>query len=115
MSEVPVCTIVMSSEVSDEDIASLEMALQTHDINLQKPSSRIVGVDDVVLIATVVQGAAGAAVLIDYGIKVGKVINNWRKTRKEKGKEIKARLEHPEKPPLDLEIATDEEVEEWSQ
>lgn len=115
MTEIPICTIVISSNVSDEDLSSLEMALQTYDISLQKQSSRIVGVDDIVLIATIMGGVTATANLIEYGIKMGKFVKNWRKSCQEKGKAIKLILEHPDKPPLDVENATDEEIEAWFQ
>lgn len=118
MNEIPICTIVISSEVSEEDLSSLEMALQTYDIGLQKPSGdstllyRAFGVDDIFL---VMGGVASTASVIEYGVKVGKAINNWRKSRKKEGKAIKLKLEHPDKPPLDVETATDEEIEAWFQ
>ena len=113
MSEIPVCTIVVSSEISASDIASLEMALQINEIKLQKSTERIVGADDVVFIATVMGGLAATANLVEYGIKAGKAINNWRKKLKEKGQPTPVRLEHPQRQPLDLETATDEEVAQW--
>ncbi len=113
MSEIPVCTIVMSSQISASEIASLEMALEINEIKLQKSTERIVGADDVVFIATVMGGLAATANLIEYGIKVSKAINNWRKSRRDRGETTPVRLEHPQRPPLDLDTATDEEVDEW--
>ncbi len=113
MSEIPVCTIVMSSQISASEIASLEMALEINEIKLQKSTERIVGADDVVFIATVMGGLAATANLVEYGIKVSKAINNWRKSRRDRGETTPVRLEHPQRPPLDLDTATDEEVDEW--
>jgi transposase len=79
-------------------------------VKVQKEVERVVGVDDVVLLLS---GAAAAAQLVDYGIKVGKVIIEWRRKLKEKGIEAKGKLEKPEQAPLDLSKATDEEIKEW--
>ena len=110
MSEIPLCTIVISSPFSPEETASLENSLRLAGTKVQKPTHRVMGADDIVLI---VSGAAAAAQLVDYGVKVAKAINNWRRKRREEGKETEAKLEHPKRPPLDLKEATDEEVEEW--
>jgi hypothetical protein len=113
MSEIPLVSIVISSQLPPDEIESLETSLTMSSIKVQKSSSRIVGADDIVLVATVVGGIAATAQLIDYSIKVAKAINNWRLKLREKGIEPKGKLEHPVRPFLDLNTATDEEVEEW--
>ena len=113
MSEVPLCSIVISSQFPSDEIESLETSLRMSSIKVQKLPSRVVGADDIVFVATVIGGIAATANLIDYSIKVAKAINNWRRKLRSKGIEPEGRLEHPERPPLDLSTATDEEIEEW--
>ncbi len=112
MSEIPLCSIVISSQLSGE-IEYLETLLEMSSINVQKSPSRVFGADDIVFIATILGGVAATANLIDYSIKVAKSINNWRKTLREKGIEPKGKLEHPKRPDIDLTTATDEEIEAW--
>jgi hypothetical protein len=113
MSEIPLVSIVISSQLPPDEIESLETSLSLASIKVQKSPSRIVGADDIVFVATVVGGIAATANLIDYSIKVAKTINNWRRKLREKGIEPKGKLEHPKRPYLDLNIATDEEIEAW--
>ncbi|MDZ8186805.1 MAG: hypothetical protein RMX96_18390 [Nostoc sp. ChiSLP02] len=113
MSEIPLCTIVISSQLPPNEIESLETSLEMNSIKVQKSPSRIIGADDIVFVATVIGGIAATANLIEYSIKVAKAINNWRQKLREKGTEPKGTLEHPKRPPLDLSTATDEEIEEW--
>lgn len=113
MSEIPLCSIVISSQLPTDEIESLETSLKMSSINVQKSPSRIVGADDIVFVATVVGGIAATANLIDYSIKVAKAINNWRRELREKEIEPKGKLEHPVRSSVDLSTATDEEVEEW--
>jgi hypothetical protein len=113
MSEIPLVSIVISSQLPPDEIEFLETLLSLSSIKVQKSSSRILGADDIVFVATVVGGIAATANLIDYSIKVAKAINNWRQKLREKGIEPKGKLENPKRPPLDLSTATDEEIEEW--
>ena len=113
MSEIPLCSIVISSQLPSDEIESLETLLGMNSIKVQKSPSRIVGADDIVFVATVVGGIAATANLIEYSIKVAKAINNWRRKLREKGIEPKGTLEHPVRLSLDLSTATDEEIEEW--
>ncbi len=113
MSEIPLCSIIVSSQLPPDAIEFLETSLSISSIKVQKSPSRILGADDIILVAAVLGGMAATADLIDYGIKVAKAINHWRGKLREKGIEPEARLEHPKRPPLDLSSATDEEVEEW--
>ena len=66
MSEIPVCTIVISSQISASEIASLEMPLELNEIKLQKSTERIVGADDIVFIATVMDGFLMTLILQKY-------------------------------------------------
>ena len=113
MDETPLCSIILSSQISAEDRESLENALQLARISLQKPSYRVIGVDDIVFVATVLGGLAATANLIEYGIKLAKAINRWRQELRAKGMEPQGKLEHPKRLSLDLSQATDEEIIEW--
>ncbi|MDJ0799714.1 MAG: hypothetical protein QNJ51_23355 [Calothrix sp. MO_167.B12] len=114
MSEIPLCTIALSSQLPPDEIESLQTSLRMNQFKVQKSTNRVLGVDDLVVIASVVSGAAATAQLVDYGIKVGKAITNWRRKLREKGIEPEGNLEHPkQRPPLDLSTATDKEIEEW--
>ena len=110
MSEIPLCSILISSQLPLDDIESLETSLSFSSIKVQKSPNRVLGVDDVVLFITV---ASTTAQLIDYSIKAAKSINNWRQKLREKGIEPKGKLQHPKRPYLDLRTATDEEIEAW--
>ncbi|MDJ0618377.1 MAG: hypothetical protein QNJ63_16800 [Calothrix sp. MO_192.B10] len=113
MSDIPLCTIAISSTLPPDEIESLQTSLQITKVKLQKSTDRVLGVDDIVVIASVVSGAAATAQLIDYGIKVGQAIANWRRRLREKGIEPAGKLTHPKRPPLDLSTATDEEIQAW--
>lgn len=113
MSKTPLCSIVISSEVSPDEIQSLKTLLAMESIEVQKPQNRLVGADDIAYVATLVGLVTGLFQLAECGIKTAKTINNWRRKLREKGKEPKAKLEHPERSPLELSIASDEEVEDW--
>lgn len=113
MSEIPLCSIVISSKLPVDEIEFLEASLSLSSIKVQKSPSRVVGVDDIIFVATVMGGIAATANVIDYSIKTAKAINNWRRKLKDKGIEPEGRLEHPKRPYLDLSTATDEEIEEW--
>lgn len=113
MSEIPLCTIVISSRLPQEEVENLETLLELSSIELQKSTSRVVGADDIVFIAAVLGGITAAADLIERGIKIAKVIASWRKELRSQDIEPEGRLEHPNRPPLDLSTATDEELEEW--
>ncbi len=113
MSEIPICSIIISSQLPPDEIDSLETSLTMSSINVQKSLNRVFGADDIVFVATVIGGAAAAANLIEYSIKVAKAINNWRRKLREKGIKPEGKLTHPKLPPLDLDNASDEELEEW--
>ncbi|GAB1544052.1 hypothetical protein NUACC21_67280 [Scytonema sp. NUACC21] len=113
MSDIPFFSIVISSELPLDEIKSLETSLSLNSIKVQKSQSRVVGVDDIIFVATVVSAVSATAQLIDYSIKAAKAINNWRRELREKGREPKGKLEHPNLPDIDLNTATDEEIEAW--
>lgn len=113
MSETPLCSVVISSQLPADEIESLETSLEMSSIKVQKSPSRVAGADDIVFVATVASGVAATAQLIDYGIKFARAINNWRRELRSKGIEPKGRLENPECPPLDLSKANDEEIVKW--
>ena len=73
----------------------------------------MVGADDIVFVATVMGGLAATVNLIEYSIKVTKAIKNWRQKLRSQGIEPEGRLEHPERPPLELKTVSDEELEDW--
>jgi flavodoxin len=113
MSNVLLCNIVISSELSLDEIKSLETSLSLNSINLQDSRHRVLGVDDIVFVATVVSAVSATAQLIDYSIKAAKAINKWRRELRAKGREPKGKLEHPNLPNIDLSTATEEEIEAW--
>ncbi|GFE71924.1 hypothetical protein [Chroococcus sp. FPU101] len=113
MGEVTICRIVLSSQLPSYDVESLETALEMASIKIQKQPNRAIGVDDLVVIATVVSGGTATARLVEYGVKVARVINQWRRELREEGLHPNGRLEDSERPPLELSEATDEEIEEW--
>ena len=113
MSEVPICTIVIPSQLPSDEIELLETSLELTSVSVQKLSNRVIVADDIMLVATVMGGIAAAANLAEYSIKIAKVINNWREELRSKQIEPKGKLEHPARATIDLNIATDEEVEEW--
>ncbi len=112
MSDVPLCSIAVAEQLAAADLEELEMALQADFCKLQKPTKRLFGVDDVVVIVGL---ATGAAQLVDYGIKASKAIVKWRQKLKAKDLDACCILEHPRRPPLDLRTASDEEILEWFQ
>ncbi|MEC4816479.1 MAG: hypothetical protein SAK29_24910, partial [Scytonema sp. PMC 1069.18] len=111
--EIPLFNIVISSELPLDEIKSLETSLSLNSIKVQESTSRVVGVDDIIFVATVVSAVSATAQLIDYSIKAAKAINNWRRELREKGREPKGKLEHPNLPDIDLSTATEEEIEAW--
>ena len=114
MREIPLCSISISSQLSPNEIESLETSLSLSSIKLQKSSNRALVVDDIVLVVSgLVSGVAATAQLIDYTIKVAKAIANWRQKLREKGIEAKGKLKHPQLPDIDLSTATKAEIEAW--
>ncbi len=110
MKEVPLCNVAISSELADNEIESLISAIKLTSAQVQKETSRVVGVDDAIAIITIL---VGIGQLTEYSVRVAKAIIKWRKEAREKGLEPQVKLEHPSRPPLDISKATDEEIEKW--
>lgn len=110
MNQVPLCTLRLSSQLTPDEVSSLETSLELASITIQKDQKRVMGVDDLLLVLT---GLVTAAQALEYGAKAASTINRWRKTLRSQGKDPQAKLEHPKRPSLDLMIATEEEVEKW--
>jgi hypothetical protein len=113
MSDVPLCSLVVTEPLTAEDLESLEIALGADSLRLQKPVKRLFGVDDTLIL--LVAGVVSGAQLLDFGIRAGKAIVAWRKEMREKALDACLIFEHPNRPPLDLRKASDEEILEWFQ
>lgn len=113
MNKTPLCTILISSQVPPDEIDSLETSLRMNSIGVQKSPNRIMGADDIVFIAAVMGGLNATVSLIKEGVKVAKAIKQWRQKVHSQGINPEGRLEHPQRPPLNLSEATDEEIDEW--
>lgn len=86
MSEVPICRIVLSSQLPSYDVESLETALEMASIKIHKQPNRAIGIDDLVVITTVISGVTATARLVEYGVKVA--LRNQpmaKRTKKKKG------------------------------
>ena len=93
-----------------DEIESLSSAIELTSAKVQKATSRAMGVDDIALLISITVGIGN---LTEYGVKVAKAINNWRQQAREKSLEPQGKLQHPQRPYVDLTTATDEEIEEW--
>ncbi|MDJ0746285.1 MAG: hypothetical protein QNJ32_23375 [Xenococcaceae cyanobacterium MO_167.B27] len=114
MKEVPLCNIALTSDVVANELESLISAIKLTSAKVQKEPSRVVGLDDVVAIITIL---VGTKELIE---PVVKTIIKWRKEAKEKGIEAQVKLERPDRSDLSLidvnnpdDEATDGEIKEW--
>ena len=110
MREVPLCNIAITSDLAADEIESLISAIKLTSAQVQKESSRVVGVDDVIAIITIL---VGIGQLTEYSVRIAKAIIKWREETREKGIEPQAKLEYPARPSLDLSKATDEEIKKW--
>lgn len=110
MPQEPICRLTLSGTTAQEDIEQLKTTLRLSSLTVEQPEQRVMGLDDIALLIGI---AAGGAQLIDYGIKVSQALIQWRRNLKQKGVQIEGKLEHPQKPPIDLEAASDEDVEQW--
>ena len=110
MSEVPFVSLVISSNMPDDEVESLLSSIRLTSANVQQLEKRAFIADDIIALITV---AVGLGQIAEYGIKIAKAINNWRRKAKEKGIQVEVKLERPDRSSLDLNTATDEEVEEW--
>jgi hypothetical protein len=110
MSEVPFVSLVISSNMPDEEVESLLSSIRLTSAKIQQLEKRAFIADDIIALITV---AVGLGQIAEYGIKIAKAINNWRRKAKEKGIQVEVKLERPDREPLDLNTAADEEVDEW--
>jgi hypothetical protein len=110
MSEIPLCTVVLSSELPLNEVEALSTSLHLTSAKVQRTTSRAFGADDLALVITI---AVGIGQLAEYGIKIAKAISDWRRKARQQGIEPQGQLERPDHAPLDLQTATDEEIEEW--
>jgi hypothetical protein len=110
MSEILLCRVVLSAELPAAEVEFLASSIQLTSAKVQKTTSRAFGADDLALLITIL---VGIGQLAEYGISIAKAINSWRRQARQKGLEPQGKLERPDHPPLDLNTATDEEVEEW--
>jgi len=110
MSKMPVCRIVLSSDLPQDEIESLSSSIELTSAQVQKTTSRALGADDLALLITI---TVGIGQLAEYGIKIAQAINHWRSKARQKGLNIKGKLERQEHPTLDLGTATEEEIREW--
>ena len=111
MKEVPLCNIAIPLDLPADEIESLISVIKLTSAKVQKEPSRVVGVDDVVAIITIL---VGTKELIE---PVVKAFIKWRKEAKQKGIEAQVKLERPDRSPLYLievtnpdDEATDEEI-----
>ena len=56
MTEVPFCTVIISSDIPTDEIESLKSSIQLTSAKVQKTTSRIVGADDIALLITIAVG-----------------------------------------------------------
>ena len=117
MKEVPLCNIALSSSAATSELESLISAIKLTSAKVQKEPSRVVGLDDVVAIITIL---VGIKELTESSVHVANAIIKWRKEAKQKGIEAEVKLERPNRYDLYLievtnpdDEATDEEIKEW--
>ena len=92
MSEIPLCRIAISSQLHPDDIEFLKTSLSPDSIKVQNPPSRVLGADDILFVLAVIGGIDASTNCIS---KLVKVLKDWRKKMREKGKELKGTLEQP--------------------
>ncbi|MEM9215638.1 MAG: hypothetical protein AAGD25_15010 [Cyanobacteria bacterium P01_F01_bin.150] len=110
MSEQLLCKIVVPSSLPSAVVEQLRSSIRLANGTIQETSERAFGADDIALLVTI---AVGVGQLAEYGVKVAQSIINWRKSVKVKNRQVQGQLEGTERPPLDLETATDEEIIAW--
>ena len=117
MKEIPLCNIALSSDVAANELESLISAIKLTSAQVQKEPSRVVGLDDVVAIITIL---VGIKELTESSVRVANAIIKWRKEAKQKGIATQVKLERPDRSHLYLieftnpdAEATDEEIKKW--
>lgn len=112
MNEVPLKLTVTNLTTAEKD--ELLSAIELTSVRIQAKSERALGVDDILEIILVAVIGKVAEKTFDLATnKLAEVIKKWRKQRQQAGKPIKGKLETSQRPPLNLDTATDEEIDEW--
>lgn len=111
MSLDPNFKLAISSNTSTYERELLLSALRSV-ATIQTPEYRTFGIDDYIVIVTVVGKTAGTLVAL---AKLAEQINTWRRNARERGVQTEGKLQRPGQSPLDLKSATDEEIQEWVQ
>lgn len=112
MPEIPLkLTVTNLTKAEKEDLLS---AIELTSVRIQSEPERILGVDDVLEIFLIAMVSKLAEKTIDSATtELAKVIKKWREERREAGKAISGKLEQKNRPPLNLDTATDAEIEQW--
>lgn len=112
MPEIPLkLTVTNLTKAEKEDLLS---AIELTSVRIQSEPERILGVDDVLEIFLIAMVSKLAEKTIDSATtELAKVIKKWREERREAGKAISGKLEQKNRPPLNFDTATDEEIEQW--
>jgi hypothetical protein len=112
MSKIPLFTISLKG-ISIEEKNQLISDLESSSLEVQLDTKRLFVIDDIVEILALV---STGITLTEKAVKYSKALYDWLKKRREEGKTIEGRLEYklnPKIEPLDLENATEEEIEQW--
>ena len=111
MSKVPLFTISVKG-ISAEEKHQLISALQSSSLEVQSDTDRFFVVDDIVELLALV---SATIVVTEKTIQYSSALYNWLKKRKDQGKTTEGQLKHPNPliKPLDLENATEEQIEQW--
>lgn len=112
MSKVPLFTISVRG-ISPEEKHQLISALQSSSLEVQSDTDRFFVVDDIVELLALV---SATIVVTEKTVQYSSALYNWLKKRKDEGKTTEGQLEYKPNPkiePLDLENATEEEIERW--
>ena len=78
---------------------------------IQVPEDRAIpNWDTIILLLKAISAASSAAGSL---LKLASELKKWRRSLRSKKIKVKGELRHPSAKPLQLEMATDEEVEQW--
>ena len=110
MSEHLLCKIVMPSSLPSTVVEQLKSSIRLANGTIQETQERAFGADDIALLVTI---AVGVGQLAEYGVKVAQAIIHWRERERAKNSPVQGQLEGTDRPPLDLETATDEDIIAW--
>lgn len=111
MSRHPLFSIQISTDLPDVERESLLLVLRRV-VDVEVPVNRISGAEWVTFVAVMKDMAtlAGTAAAL---VKLANEINTWRRNAQQRAIEPQVTLQHPDKDPLKLTTATDEEVQTW--